>query len=97
MTESENMFHVDQDFYMNKIEQIPSDAELSKFASMRIKLAWVSSTGPDIVLEVSNIAQVTRSMYEKDIINHFKRLKRQSNMYMTTMHPFLFINLTATH
>ena len=27
-TESENMYHIDQDFYMSNIEQIPADVEL---------------------------------------------------------------------
>ena len=36
--ESENLYHIDQDFYVSKIEQIPSDAEFSQFASMRMKL-----------------------------------------------------------
>ena len=40
ITESDNIYHIDLDFYMSKIEQIPSDAEFSTFASMRMKLAW---------------------------------------------------------
>ena len=39
ITESENMYHIDRDFCMSKIEQIPSNAEFCKFASMRMKLA----------------------------------------------------------
>ena len=34
ITEFDNIYHIDQDFYMSKIEQIPSDSELSKFSSM---------------------------------------------------------------
>ena len=39
INESENMYHIDQDFYMNKIELIPTDAESSKFVSVRMKIA----------------------------------------------------------
>ena len=40
ITESDKMYHIDQGFYMSKIEQIPSDAEFSDFASIGMKLAW---------------------------------------------------------
>ena len=63
INESDNVYHIDQDLHMNKIEQIPSDAEFSKFPSMRMKLAWLPYTGPDIAPEISQIARVTRSKY----------------------------------
>ena len=34
----ECMYYIDQDFYMSKIEQIASNAELRKVVSIRIKL-----------------------------------------------------------
>ena len=91
------MYLIDQDFYMSKIEQILSDAEFSKFASMRIKLAWLPNTKPDIVFEISQIAQISQGIYEKHTSKHFKRLKKRSNMYKTTKHPFVFLSLIATH
>ena len=36
ITDFENMCHFDKDFYMSKIEKIPSCTEFSKFASMRV-------------------------------------------------------------
>ena len=50
ITESDNIKHIDQDLYMSKINQIPSKAELSKFASMRTKPPWLENPRPDIVL-----------------------------------------------
>ena len=38
VTDSDSIFHIDQDFYMSTIEQIPSDAEFSEVSSMRMKL-----------------------------------------------------------
>ena len=52
ITESENMFHIDQDFYMSRIEQIPLNAKFSRFASMKMKLACLANTRTDIVLEI---------------------------------------------
>ena len=46
---SENMYHIDQDFYISKIEKIPSEAELSKFTFTRMKIAWLASKKPDTV------------------------------------------------
>ena len=65
--ESENMYHIDQDFYVSKIDQIPSDSEFSKFSSMRMKLPWLEIIRPDIVFEISQTTQVTRVIYAKDI------------------------------
>ena len=48
-TESDKIYHVDQDFYRRRIEQIPSEAESSKFIYMRKKLAWIADTRPGIV------------------------------------------------
>ena len=63
ITESDNMYHIDSDFHMSKIEQIPSETEFSKFASMRMKLAWLPNTKHDIVFEISKIVQVTLAMH----------------------------------
>ena len=74
--ESDNMHHIDRDFYMSKIEQITFNGEFSKFASMRMELRWLVNTRPDIVLEVSEISQVIRAIYEKDISIHCKRFNK---------------------
>ena len=76
ITESGNMDHIDQGFYMRKIGQIPSNAEYSKFASFIMKLAWLTNTRPDIIFEISQIIQVTRTMNEKDITKYCKRLHK---------------------
>ena len=76
ITEFENMYYIDQDFYINKNEQIPYNDEFSLFVSMRIKLTRLANTTADVVFEISQIAQVTRAMYEKDINKYYKRLKR---------------------
>ena len=70
------MYHIHQDFYVSKIGKIPSDAEFSKFVSMRMKLAWLANTRPDIVFEILQIAQVTRAMYEKEMTKYCKRLNK---------------------
>ena len=62
ITESDNVHRIDQNFYMSKIEQIPSDAEVRRFASMTMRSAWLANTGSDIVFQISEISQVTQVM-----------------------------------
>ena len=76
ITESDNIYHTDQDFYLSKIEQIPSNAEFSKFAFMRMKLSWLANTRRDIIFEISKIVIVARAMYEKDTTKHCKRFNK---------------------
>ena len=61
---------------MNRIEQIPSNAEFCKFASLRMKLAWLENTVPNMALEISQIAHVVRALYEKDMSTHCKHLNK---------------------
>ena len=74
--DSENMYHIDQYFYMSEIKQIPSDAKFSKSASMRMKLAWLAKARPDILLEISQNAQIIQAIYDKDITRHCKCLNK---------------------
>ena len=68
-----DVYTIDQDSHMSKIEQIPFEAEFSMLVSMRMKLVRLVNTRPDIVFEISQIVQITQSMYEKYITKHWKR------------------------
>ena len=50
ITKFDSMYHINQDFDMSKIEPLSYDAEFSKSASMRMKLAWLANTWPEFVL-----------------------------------------------
>ena len=41
---------------------------------MKMRLVWLANTRPEIVFEISKIAQVARTIYEKDITKHYKCL-----------------------
>ena len=69
-----DMYHIDQDYSMSKIERISSDSEFDKLASVRMKLTLLKNTRPDQFLEISQIAQVTRAIYETYIIKYWKRV-----------------------
>ena len=40
------MYDIDQDFYVSKIEKIPSYTEFSMFASMIMMIEWLSEPDP---------------------------------------------------
>ena len=61
---------------MSIIEQISALSEFSRFTSMRIKLILLTSTINAIVFEISQIAQVTRAIYAKDMTRPFKLLNK---------------------
>ena len=50
---------------MIQIENIPSNVKFSKFFSMKMKLTWLENTRFEIVVDISQIAQVAQAMYEK--------------------------------
>ena len=41
---------------------------------MRMKVAWMANTRPDMQFEISQLAQVTQERFEKDTKAHLKRL-----------------------
>lgn len=49
---SDGDFLQHQQHYLRKVEELPSDASLSAFRSMRIKLALLSHTRPDCRFEI---------------------------------------------
>ena len=79
--EPDILYRIFHDFYMGNIEQILSNTEFVKFASMRMKLAWLPNKILDIVFEISTIAHVTRAMHGKDISKYYKALKQGDQMY----------------
>lgn len=64
----------DQHGYLRKLESLPCDASFSEFRSMRMKLAWLANTRPDCLFEISQLAQVTETMFSKGHRDIIKRL-----------------------
>ena len=72
----ENTLTLDQNSYLDTIRPTSSDAEWFEFASLRIRLSWLTHTRPDCVLEVSQIAQATKDMFERDITPFMKKFSK---------------------
>ena len=76
ITEKQDMLYIDQDLYLNKIYQTPNKVEFNTPASMRLKSEWKAYTRPDLTFEISQIAQMTRTMFQQDLSKHCKILSK---------------------
>ena len=83
--DANGVVHHSQKQYLKQLETLPLDAPISAFRSIRMKLAWLSNTHPDCMFEISQLAQVTNSMFESDKVKHIKRLNRAVKFAMN--HP----------
>ncbi|CAN8072966.1 unnamed protein product [Agarophyton chilense] len=66
----------EQHSYLKKLEELPSDAKFSLFRSMRMKLAWLANTRPECLFQISQLAQVTETIFENDQKGVIRQLNR---------------------
>ena len=59
---------------MKRIEQLDYSSPFSDFRSLRMRLAWLANTRPDLKFDISQLAQVTAKRFEEDAKAHLKRL-----------------------
>ena len=62
--------------YIRRLEELPPDASFSHFRSMRMKLAWLSNTRPDCLLEISQLAQITEEKFRTNASVVIRRTNR---------------------
>ena len=65
---------MDQLFYMKKLEELELTSSFDQYRSMRMRLAWLANTRPDLQFEISQIAQVTAQRFKDDAQAHLRRL-----------------------
>ena len=54
----DDTFSIYQLCYHQKLETLQASASLSEFHSMRMKLAWQANSRPDLIVDISQLAQV---------------------------------------
>ena len=72
----DDSFALDQLFYHQKLETLQTTATFSEFRSMRMKLAWLAHTRPDLCVDISQLAQITESVYNDGPKSAVKRLNK---------------------
>ena len=58
--------------YVKKLTQLQEEATFKEFCSMRVYLAWISNTKPDILQEITQRAQTTQ-LRSEDMHKKFVR------------------------
>eukprot|EP00171_Calliarthron_tuberculosum_P021336 IDg21336t1 len=55
-----------QNFYVQKLENLPLTASLTQFRSMRMRLAWLANTHPECLFEILQLAQVAEDRFNEN-------------------------------
>ena len=66
-------YAIDQLFYLKKLEELDSSSSFNDFRSMRMRLAWLANTRPDLQFEISQIAQITGQRFSENASAHLQR------------------------
>ena len=56
LREDDETLRISQNEYCEKIKPMPEDGTFADFASLRMKLAWLSHSRPDVLYAVSQLA-----------------------------------------
>ena len=67
-------YAIDQLFYLKKLEELDPSSSFNDFRSMRMRLAWLANTRPDLQFEISQIAQITGQRFSENAPAHVQRL-----------------------
>ncbi len=91
---------INQAFYLRKVEEFMKDSSYSEFRSMRMRVAWLANTRPDLPFEISQLAQVTQKHFEDDAAATIKRLKNtnkyaHANTAAIRFPKFSYFNISA--
>ena len=67
-------YAIDQLFYLKKLEELDQSSSFNDFRSMRMRLAWLANTRPDLQFEISQLAQITGQRFSDNAPAHVQRL-----------------------
>ena len=73
---NENAYAVDQSLYLKNMKPVTGNSTWSEFSSKRIHHAWNANTRPDICVDISQLASVTKEVIAKNGRNYIKRFSR---------------------
>ena len=86
-------FTMDQTFYIRNLEELNIDSRFLAFRSTGMKLAWLASTLPDMLFEISQLAQVTEEHFNFGAKEYIKRLNSSTKYAHNNMAHLLFRKL----
>ena len=65
---------MDQTVYVKRLEELDPSSNFSDFRSVRMRLAWLANTCPDLLIEIYQLAQITLERFNEGSAAHWKRL-----------------------
>lgn len=68
--------------YLKQLEPLPLDATYVQFRSMHMKLTWLANTRPDLMFEISQLAQVTEEVFNNYQESTIRRLNKTTKFAM---------------
>lgn len=71
---------LDQHQYAKRIKPLPEEGTYKDLASLRMQLAWLSHSRPDLLFEVSQLTQVTREAFEENPTSTIKQANKAVKM-----------------
>lgn len=74
--DSDQAVQLDQHRYDERITPLPEDGTFKDLASLRMQLAWLSHSSPDLLFEVSQLTQVTDDVFRESPISVTKQANR---------------------
>ena len=74
--DSQNFIQIDQRQYIQKLRPLPEDGTYKDLASLRMQLAWLSHSRPNLLFDVSQLTQVTEDAFEEDRLRFIKQANK---------------------
>ena len=59
-------YAMDKAFYLRKLEPLAEDSSWNEFSSKRMQLAWTANTRPDLCIDISHLASVTKESFTEN-------------------------------
>ena len=82
---------MDQQFDVKQLEELDSSSLFVDFRSMRMKLAWLANTPPDLLFEISQL--VTLERFSSSTQAHWKRLSTAIRYAHVNMSNLKFLKI----
>ena len=87
---------LDQTRYLRKLEKLSNDADFANFRSMRMNLAWLSSSRADCMFEASQLAQVVAERFKEGKQRVIKMMNKAVDNALRSSAPISFKKLHAS-
>ena len=87
-------FSIDQNLYVEKLEELDPTSDYGKFRAMRMHLSWLSNTHPDLLFEISQLALIRLERFNESAQAHWECVNTAIRYAQTNITNLKFPKLT---